>query len=312
MKYFLFAILISFKLLIFSQNDSITDVYLDKVILYGDLGYNSCPFDVKIKNLESFNFRNNIKPFIGLGLNYKLISIRLGTLLNYHLKGIEDFSKTKILKLSSEISYKQFYTELNYYRLSGYTLLKNNYEISNNTKFDNLFFNKASLNFCVFTNKKFTYNLLKGIKRSIKKKSLSLYVKSINAILDISNKESIIPRSYDLNFNLDYLHFTRLSAYEIGGLGGLALALKSKNNFQIGSMLGYGAVFIDRTIYSSEKKMNFRGLSPRYDLHFYIGYNVKKFFVMNFFDFEQRNIDFSEIEINSRLISYRLVAGYRF
>jgi hypothetical protein len=311
MKSITLIISFSFCLLCFSQTDSLTDVYLDKIIIYGDLGYNSYPFDIKINNVESFKFRNNIKPFIGVGMNYKWISVRLGTLINYHLKGLENYGKTKIFKLSSDIIYKRYLVELNYYNFSGYTLLKNDKHVLSNNKMEDLSLHKASVNTCFFINKLFNYNSLKGVKRSVKKNNYSFYLKNTNSFLDIDYTSQILPLTDEVEIKFTD-NFDRLKFYEFGLLSGLAIASRVLENFQVGTMIGLGGVYNNHSVFNLNQIKKRTDFYARYEFHFFIGYNVKKFFIMNYLDFEPRQISLPNVQINSNLISYRFVTGYRF
>ena len=313
MKTLLFLFLLIFNCQVFAQSDTIAEIYYDKIILYSDVGYYSCPFDVNVDQIGTLNYRNNIKPFVGIGVNYKWGSLRIGSLINYNLKGLENYSYTKIFKIGTEFFYKRFLFDLSYYKLSGYTLINDLISNSNTyTKYPNLSFQTSSVNTWFFINKNFSHYALKGIKQAVRKNNWTIYLKSTNAITLLKDNSPILPSSIINKLNSSSVNFNDLKAFEIGILSGVAIAFRIKQNFQIGGMFGYGGVLIDRTLHNSQHNRNLIGLSPRYDFHIYAGYNKKKFFIMNYLDLEQRKIEFTDFEINSRLISYRLVGGYRF
>jgi hypothetical protein len=295
-----------------AQSDSVNESYYDNFIFYSDLGYYSCPFNVKVNKLGTFNYRNNIKPFVGIGLVYKWGSIRIGSLINYNLKGLDNYSDTKIFKIGTEFFYKRFLFDLSYYRLVGYTLLGNSSLLNNYKIYNDLTFQSFSVNSWFFLNKNFSHHALKGIKQSVKKNNLTLYLKNTNAFTLIQNPEIILPSKEILNLNKTAVEFNKIQAFEIGLLGGVAVATKIKQNYQFGGMFGYGGVIIDRSINNSVNYHNQIGLSSRYDFHLYFGYNKKKFFLMNYLDLEYRKMEFIDYEIDTRLVSYRLVGGYRF
>ena len=313
MKTLLFLFLLAYNSTVFAQSDSISEIYYNKMILYSDVGYNSCPFDIKINQLGKLNYRNNIKPFTGIGINYKWGSLRIGSLIDYNLKGLKNYSNTKIFKIGTEFFYKRFLFDLTYYKLNGYTLI-NNYENNSNsyTKHTNLSFQTSSFNTWFFLNKNFSHHALKGIKQAVKKNNWSIYLKNTNALTFLKDNTPILPISVINKLNASYANFNDLNAFEIGILSGVALAFRIKQDFQIGGMFGYGGVLIYRSLENSKHNRNLIGLSPRYDFHIYAGYNKKKFFIMSFIDLEQRKIEFTNLEINSRLVSFRLVGGYRF
>lgn len=302
-----------FSSIILSQKDSLSEIYYNKIIVYSDFGYYSCPFDIKVDKVGTLQYRNNIKPFVGVGVNYKWGSLRVGSLINYHLKGLDNYGVTKIFKIGTELFYKQFLIDLSYYKLNGYTLLEQPLvDIQNNNIYSDLNFTSFSLNTWYYVDKYFSHYALKGIKQSVKKNNWSLYFKNTNAITTIVNKESIIPNVVLEKYPMSSLSFNNISAFEIGLLTGVAFALKIKKNYQIGGMIGYGGVLIDRSINGINLSKNLLGLSSRYDFHLFAGYNVKKYFFMNYLDLDFRKIEFRYHEINSKLISFRFVAGYRF
>ena len=302
-----------FSSIILSQKDSLSEIYYNKIIVYSDFGYYSCPFDIKVDKVGTLQYRNNIKPFVGVGVNYKWGSLRVGSLINYHLKGLDNYGVTKIFKIGTELFYKQFLVDLSYYKLNGYTLLEQPLvDIQNNNIYSDLNFTSFSLNTWYYVDKYFSHYALKGIKQSVKKNNWSLYFKNTNAITTVVNKESIIPNVVLEKYPMSSLSFNNISAFEIGLLTGVAFALKIKKNYQIGGMIGYGGVLIDRSINGINLSKNLLGLSSRYDFHLFAGYNVKKYFFMNYLDLDFRKIEFTYHEINSKLISFRFVAGYRF
>ena len=305
-----------FSSLILSQKDSLAEIYYNKIIVYSDFGYYSCPFDVKVDKVGTLQYRNNIKPFIGVGVNYKWGSIRIGSLINYHLKGLDNYGVTKIFKIGTELFYKRLLFDLSYYRLIGYTLLGSSFmDFQNNMIFSDLIFTSMSLNTWFYIDKDFSHYALKGIKQSVKKSNWSVYLKNTNAYSIISNFESIIPKVINDKLPGNSMIFNKVSALEMGLLTGVAYAFKIMSNYQVGGMIGYGGVLIDKSMYPVNGNLlskNMISLSPRYDFHIYAGYNVKKYFFMNYFDFDRRKIDFENYEITSKLISFRFVAGYRF
>jgi hypothetical protein len=313
MKTYILLFLFFFNLCAFSQSDTVNEVYYNNIVVYSDLGYYSCPFDIKVDNIGTLKYRNNIKPFIGIGFVHKWGSLRIGTLINYSLKGLENYGYTKIFKIGTEVFYKRFLFELSYYSLKGYTLLDNSaLGLNKFSILDNLNFQSYSFNNWFFTNKKFSHHALKGIRQSVKKNNWSFYLKNTNAITSIKNSAPMLPSVVTNLSHTGSINFNSIKSYEFGLLGGIACAFKLKKQFQLGGMFGYGSVLIDRYLSSNQINKNLIGLSPRYDFHIYVGYNKKKIFLMNFLDLEQRYIQFSNFEINSRLISYRFVAGYRF
>jgi hypothetical protein len=313
MKTYILLFLFCFSFYSFSQSDTVNEIYYNNVVVYSDLGYYSCPFDVKVENMGTLKYRNNIKPFIGLGIVYKWGGLRIGSLINYSLKGLDNYGYTKIFKIGTEFFYKRYLFELTYYSLKGYTLMDNSLlGLSKFTVLDDLNFQSYSFNNWFFTNKKFSHHALKGIKQAVKNNSWTFYLKNTNAITSIQNSTPIVPSIVSNLVHSSLMDFNSIKAIELGLLGGFAYAFKLKKHFQIGGMLGYGGVIIKRDLSSDYKTENYIGLSPRYDFHIYAGYNKKKMFLMNFLDLEQRNIQFSNFEINSNLISYRLVVGYRF
>lgn len=313
MKTSLFLFLLAHNFLVFAQPDSVTEIYYDKIILYSDVGYNSFPFDININQIGTLNFRNNIKPFTGIGVNYKWGSLRIGSLIDYNLKGLENYNNTKIFKIGSEFFYKRFLFDLSYCNLSGYTLINNlASNLNSYTKYSNLSFQTSSINTWFFVNKKFSHYALKGIKQAVRKNNWSVYLKNTNAFTHLKDISPILPGNIIKKMNTSSSKFYDLKAFEIGLLSGVAVAFRIKQNFQIGGMFGYGGVLIDRTLLNSLHDRNLIGLSSRYDFHIYAGYNKKKFFIMNYIDLEQRKIEFTNFEINNKLISYRLVGGYRF
>ena len=314
MRYFLILVVFLSTRILFGQSDTSSNSYYDNYILYFDCGNNSSPFDIKVQNSKGsydLKFRNNIKPFIGFGGNYKWISLRIGFLLNQYFKGVDDYVKTKIFKLGTDFTYKRFYFDFDLFQFKGFTLLKDNQiGINYNLKYANLHTNSFYLNEYFFFNKNFSYNSLRGKKQSVKSFQSSFYLKQQNAFTRVKDDNPILP-----SFFFDDLYskttFSSASSIEIGLIPGYGVADRYKN-FQLGGMLGYGCVIIDKSIFFNSRSRNFLGLSSRFDFHLYAGYNKSKYFIMNYLYLENRVLDFNTIKFTQQILSYRFIVGYRF
>lgn len=314
-----FKILLFFLLSLkyfYSQSDSLVNLFSDKLVLYSDVGINACPFNIDQINSvgESLNFkyRSNLKPFIGVGGHYKIFSLRIGALLNYNMLNENKYGNTNVFKLGTEVYYKKFYFDLDYYKNKGYAItnLNETQNIQSNL-YPDLIFKSISLNAWYFFNSSFNLNALKGRNASVKKRFWSFYLKETNALTNIYNSSSIILFKYQdvVNSNSS---FYKINAFEIGIIPGIAFAANVKNKFQFGGLFGYGGVLIDKSIHFTGNHRNYVGFSKRFDFHFLFGYNSSKYFVMNYIDLENRQISFTHIDLLQKIVGYRLLFGVRF
>ena len=99
-----------------AQKDSIflEDFYESKVI-YADIGFNTAPFSLHYNfpnGIEKLSYKNNYKPFLGMGFAYKWFSLRVGLPILGYFRDKEQFGETKQYNLGFDFDIKKIHFDI--------------------------------------------------------------------------------------------------------------------------------------------------------------------------------------------------------
>jgi hypothetical protein len=317
------GIFISFILLhanAFSQTDTSAYTKFSKNwVWFSDLGFNTGPFSVKFKdeNGEKINlkFRNNIRPSLGFGFNYKWLSLRLSFPILGDFKPVSKFGKSNLFNLGFDFAFKKTYFEFSFFNYKGYSILDaNRYDTTLTADFPNDILNEVnnvsfSINSWYFHNKQFKMSPLKGKTALYNKEVQTFYLKSTLNVHGVGNTGSIIPE-YIQNPSNSKTGATTISAFDFGAIPGYAY-VNRKNNWQYSAMIGFGPVIQTKFYIIDGTTRSVLGLAPRYDIRFVAGYNKPRYFIMLQTNFDNKSIRFTDLRYISTFYSIKLVAGIR-
>lgn len=315
----LFIILISFNTIGQKDSVSITN-YRNNFILFNDLGFNTAPFNIEtLHNNQSIKtkFRNNIHDFYGVGCNYKWLSIRGNIQLPGSVKPSKYYGHSKYFHLGVDFTYKKVFFDVDFYRYRGFALMDaNEYnpnkfssELPNDVQSD-LITKSFSINMWYFHKKNFSMAAIRGKTAVFNKSAFTWYVKTTLNSFGVNNTTSILPY-YLIDSNNSKTESYLIRAFDVGIVPGFAYTfVKSKWNYSI--LAGYGAVIQEKSYHTQQNARHFIGLAPRYDIRVMGGYNTPRWFLMLHTDFDNKSIDFANLNYAQTYWSIRLVGGYRF
>ena len=240
-NYLILSVLFSFvSLFIFSQKDTVSITsYRNNFIIYNDLGFNTAPFDLEIEHnniLKNPKFRNNIHDFYGVGCNYKIFSVRFGVQIPGSIKPTKSFGYSKYFHLGFDFTYKKLFFDFDFYQYKGFALIDSkqfNY-INYNNEYPNdinneLMSNSFSANMWYFHKKNFTMSALRGKTAVFNKFAITWYLKSSLNSFGLSNDNSPILPDYLIDTINTKSSATRIRAFDVGFIPGIALVLVKKH-----------------------------------------------------------------------------------
>ena len=317
LSFFLFLI-VSFNL-IAQKDTTLYEFYDNKLVMYSDIGFNSAPFSINYpfnEKIDKLKYRNNYKNLFGIGCSYKWLSFRISLALGENAKPIEKYGKTNYSSLGLDFSFKKFYWDFDYRRVSGYAI-KNAYEwndslssiLPNDIRANTRTYG-FSINNWYFDNKNFKMQAVKGVTGHFTDKVNTWYVKNTFNIYGVGNgNASLIPLDLkDIQNSKTYS--SNFSAVDLGVIPGYAYAVR-KNNWQISGLFGLGAVLQNKIYKVNDKYRSFLGLAPRYDVRLVAGYSQPKLFVFLVTDFDNKSIRFNDLIYRQSFYSLKIVGGIR-
>lgn len=286
--------------------DPDTTSYLNRFVLYNDVGINNAPlrFKLRIKaNTSTYQLYNNLHDFYAIGCHYKWFALRLSS----QLLGSNEYSqhkgKSSYFRMGVDFNYKHFHFDIDLHEYRGFS--------NGKSKFENLKTNNVSFNTWYFFKNNFSMSALKGKTATFNRFTYSPYIKSTINIYGVNNENSsILPYYLMDSTNLESL-CSSINAKDLGLIPGLALANKTRN-WHYNLMIGFGAVLQEQKI-EIEKKITSRViLEPRFDLRIMGGYNKNRWFIMLNTELDAKSIRYSNFKYEQYYINLRLVYGYRF
>jgi Domain of unknown function (DUF4421) len=293
--------------------------FKDKIVLFSDIGYASAPFRIVYpfeENVKNLRYRNNFSPVLGLGVSYKWFSLRLGFALKGTTRSVSRFGRSTYFDIGTSFQVKNWFFDLDARSYKGYAI-KNAYtwndtlsklkpnDIRPNTQMSSL-----SMNAWYFMNKHFNMQSVMGRTGHYERNLGTFYLKPTISIHGVGNDASpLIPN--ELQDTLaDKTRAHVFSSLDFGVVPGYAYVYR-KNNWQICGFLGLGGVVQAKFFFGGVENRGFLGLAPRYDLKFYGGYSVPKYFVFMSLDFDNKSIRFTDLKYRQSYFTWKITAGIR-
>lgn len=303
-----------------AQTDSLPYTrFKDKLVLYTDFGFGSAPFSIQFKNeagqKQRLKYRNNFRSLMGIGFSYKWMALRLGFALPGNLRPLNKFGRTDVFNMGLDFTIKKVFIDIDFRTYKGYAVTKANEFIDtlDDLHPNDIRRNTSNTSFSINTwylhNKEFKIQPLTGKVGFYKREVRTFYIKSTLNLYGVNNSESLIPEALIYAENTK-TNATSISAFDIGVLPGYAYVNRIKN-WQFAGMFGLGPV-LQLKVYNSDQVRSFLGLAPRYDLKFIGGYNVDRYFIMLFTEFDNKSIRFNDLQYRSSYYNIKLIGGYRF
>jgi hypothetical protein len=304
----------------FAQKDSIflEDFYGSKVV-YADIGFNTAPFSLRYNfpnDIEKITYKNNYKPFLGIGFAYKWFSVRASLPILGYFRRKELFGETKQYNLGFDFDIKKIHFDFEFKSIFGYSIQDaNRWDPTLSESLPNSIVPKtASINLAMnawyFNNKEFKIKGLHGKRAHYNKPVQTWYVKGTFNIFGTDNAgKSIIPIAMQDPSNSKTAS-TRFSAFDFGAIPGYAYVNRIKN-WQFCGWFGLGGVIQSKFYRLDHQSRGFLGLAPRYDVRIMGGYSNKDFFVFLVTDFDNKSIRFSDLVYRQYYYMVKITGGIR-
>lgn len=295
--------------------------FKNKIVLFGDLGFNTSPFSIHFKsaqtNIDKLRFRNNLPMVMGLGFSYKWLTLRLSFPIISNLRNKEKFGHTSYFGIGGDFPIKSMHFSIEYKRYNGY-VIKNAYkwDPTIDKKYKNLYqldvgTYSLSLESYFFKNKDFKFNNLRGKTGHYNKEVKTWYIKGHVDLQGVSNgADPIIPVPLGDSSNSKTFS-TALSSFDFGAIPGYAY-VNRLGNWQFAAMMAFGPVIQAKFYNYDGNSRGFLGLSPRYDVQMFGGYNHPKWFIMLHTVLDNKFILINDLKYFNFSYSIKLVGGYRF
>ena len=305
----------------FSQDDSLfIDDFYGKKVVYSDIGFNTAPYTIKYNftnDIHKIQFKNNYKPFFGVGFAYKWFSLRIGLPVLGYFRDTELYGKTKQFSIGFDFDIKKVHFDFEFKTNQGYSI-QNAFRWDSTLTSTNPNYISPSigcLNFTLnswyFNNKNFKISALMGKRAHYNKQVHTWYVKgTFNVFGTDNNGKSIIPFALQDPIN-SKTAATTFSAFDFGAIPGYAYVNRLKN-WQFSGWFGIGGVIQSKFYTLNETPRGFIGLAPRYDIRIMGGYSNPKYFIFVITDFDNKSIRFSDLIYRQFYYTIKLTGGLRF
>jgi hypothetical protein len=303
-----------------SQKDSVflEDFYGSQVI-YTDIGFNTAPFSLHYdfpNGINKLNYKNNFKPFLGIGFAYKWFSVRAGLPILGYFRSKDLYGETKQYNLGFDFDIKKIHFDIEFRYIEGYSIKnakrwdKELTKENPNAIVSNLGSLNTALNAWYFNNKEFKIKGLHGKRAHYNKPVQTWYVKGTINLFGADNVgSSIIPFAMQ-DQNNSKTTATRYSAFDFGLIPGYAYVNRIKN-WQFCGWFGLGGVFQSKFYRLEHESRGFLGLAPRYDVRIMGGYSNKKYFAFLIADFDNKSIRYSDLVYRQFYYSVKITGGIR-
>ncbi len=289
-------------------------------VVYADLGYTTAPFWIKYPfkpELGQIAYKNNYRPFLGLGFAYKWFSLRVAFPVLSFLRPDEKYGTTRQFGLGFDYTWKKTFLDAEFMTVRGYAVRGANRWDStivapqtNSFKPSLLAYN-VTLNAWYFADKNFKMNALIGKRAHYLKEVHTWYLKGTFNIFGLDNGSTAIIPTQLANPSNSKTSATSMSAVDFGAVPGYAYVNRIKN-WQFAGWFGIGGVIQSKFYQYENESRGFLGLAPRYDIRIMGGYSSDKLFVFLNTDFDNKSIRFTDVLYRQFFYSMRIVAGYRF
>lgn len=287
------------------------------LIVYSDLGFTSAPFTIGYpftNQIKQLSYKNNFKTFLGIGIAYKWLSLRIGFPILSSFRPIEKYGDTKQFNFGFDYSLFKTFCDLNFSYLEGYSIQKANRWDSSKKPNDiqgSLSSFNLAMNGWYFHDKDFKMNALLGKRAHYNREVKTWYLKGTMNYFGLDNKNNpIIPQQLidPLNSKTSY---TKAISFDLGIIPGYAYVNRIKN-WQFSGWFGFGPVIQSKLYTYLDNSRSFLGIAPRYDFRVMGGYSNPEYFIFLVTDFDNKSIRFNDLVIRQYFYSIKLVGGYRF
>jgi hypothetical protein len=284
------------------------------------MGFNTAPFSLNYNfpnGINKLSYKNNYKPFLGIGFAYKWFSVRVALPILGYFRNEELFGKTKQYNLGFDFDVKKIHVDFEFKSILGYSIQDAN-------RWDNTFTeqrpnsilpNVGSINLAMntwyFNNKEFKIKGLHGKRAHYNKPVQTWYVKGTFNVFGTDNSGmSIIPLAMQ-DLSNSKTSSSRFSAFDFGLIPGYAYVNRIKN-WQFCGWFGLGGVIQSKFYRIEHHSRGFLGLAPRYDVRIMGGYSNKQYFAFLIADFDNKSIRYSDLIYRQFFYMIKITGGLRF
>jgi hypothetical protein len=289
-------------------------------VFYSDIGFNTAPYNIQynFKNdIQKIQYKNNFKPFLGVGFAYKWFSLRVALPILGYFRDTELYGETKQYSLGFDFDIKKTHFDFELKTNQGYSIKDaNRWDSTLSSEKPNYVSPSIgclnfTLNSWYFNNKSFKFSALLGKRAHYNKPVHTWYIKStINVFGTDNNGKSIIPFALQ-DPNNSKTEASTFSAFDFGAVPGYAYVNRI-NNWQFSGWLGVGGVIQSKFYTLHENTRGFLGIAPRYDIRIMGGYSTPNYFVFLVTDFDNKSIQFSDLVYRQFYYTVRITGGIRF
>lgn len=307
---------------IYAQSDSIKkkpQLYRDNVVLCADHGFNSGPFSLHYQftpEVNRLSYKHNLKPLIGLGIQYKWFGLRIGFSLPGNYRPVSRFGESEYFDLGFNINSKRNFWDFDIHVYNGY-VIKNAYywndtlnALDPNLPMLNMSTASFSINNWHFRSKNYRMTAVQGINDEFTGSQETWYFKSTFNVFGADNDNSRIVPFIASDSTDGRPRAVNLYAIDLGLVPGYAYTVR-KNYWQASVFGGLGGVLQAKAYTQQNLTRAFLGLAPRVDFRFVAGYSNPKYFVWFTSDFDIKSIRFKEFRYVQTYYQLRIMAGVR-
>ncbi|MFM7667119.1 MAG: hypothetical protein ACKO7D_02910 [Bacteroidota bacterium] len=302
-----------------SQSDSSSKIadFRNNVVVYSDLGFTSAPFSISYpftNEINQLSYKNNFKTFLGIGIAYKWLSLRIGFPILSSFRPINKYGNTKQFNVGFDYSLFKTFFDLEFKYLEGYSIQNaNRWDTSkspNDIQSNLVSFNLA-LNGWYFHDKDFKMNALLGKRAHYTQEVKTWYLKGTINLFGLDNKNNTLIPQQLIDPANSKTELSKANSFDFGVIPGYAYVNRIKN-WQFSGWFGFGPVIQSKFYSYSGNSRGFLGIAPRYDFRLMGGYSKPEFFIFLVTDFDNKSIRFNDMIIRQYFYSIKLVGGYRF
>lgn len=302
------------------ENDTVPyQLFKDRVVLFGDLGFNSAPFSIKDDyelGVNKLKFKNNLRAVLGLGFAYRWFALRIGFALPGQLLAESKYGKTEYFDVGLKFSVKQTYCTLDLRSYRGYAI-KDAYQWNDTLSKDKTPNDlrpgtraaSISANVWWLLSKKYNMKAVLGTAGHFTGEAKTWYLKTSLNYFGINNDfGSIVPN--ELADSSDRTNASAVGAIDLGLIPGYAYSNRIKN-WQFSIFAGLGGVIQSKFYTIGSLTRSFIGVAPRVDFRLTGGYSKQKFFVLLATDFDIKSVKIQDLSYNQTFYSVKLIGGVR-
>jgi len=294
-------------------------IYRDHVVLYADHGFNSSPFSLHYPFTTEVNriqFKHNLRPLIGIGIQHKWFGLRVGFSLKGHYRPVSRFGRSDYFDLGFRLNLKRTYWDFDFRNYRGY-VIKDAYlwndtlnALKPNLPMPAIYAANFSINTWYFRSKDYRMSAVLGINDEFTSSQETWYFKGTLNIFGAGNGSlPLVP--FTAQDSTDGRGRVKtISALDFGVVPGYAYTFR-KGNWQASAFGGLGGVIQAKWYVHDSITRGFMGIAPRIDLRFVGGYSSPRYFAWFVTDFDVKSIRFNKLSYLQTYYQLRIVAGMR-